>query len=203
MSIRAVIFDFGGVLVRTEDPSGRRVWEQRLGLAPNGLANAVFNSDIAHAATRGLVPAAQIWEHVAQTFNLDEPTLEALQTAFWSGDRVDRALIDYIQQMRPAYKTAILSNAWSNGRRVIGIDYGLADTFDEMIISAEEGLAKPDVRIYQVAAARLGVAPHEAIFVDDFSENVAGAQAAGMHGVHFRSRAQAIAEIEALLQVER
>jgi putative hydrolase of the HAD superfamily len=200
MPIRAVIFDFGGVLVRTEDQAGRRAWEQRLGLPPNGLAHAVFDSEVARAATRGLVPAAQIWEHVAQSFHLDAATLEQLRTAFWSGDRVDTELVDYIRQLRPAYKTAILSNAWSNGRRVIGIDYGLAETFDELVISAEEGLAKPDVRTYQIAAARLGVAPQEAVFVDDFSANIAGAQAAGMHGVHFRSRAQAIAEIEALLQ---
>lgn len=200
MPIRAVIFDFGGVLVRTEDQTGRRAWEERLGLPPNGLADAVFNSEVARAATRGLVPVAQIWEHVAQTFHLDDAALAQLSTAFWSGDRVDTELVDDIRQLRPAYKTAILSNAWSNGRRVIGIDYGLAETFDEIVISAEEGLAKPDVRIYQVAAARLGVEPGEAVFVDDFRENIAGAQAAGMHGVHFRTRAQAIAEIEALLR---
>lgn len=200
MPIRAVLFDFGGVLVRTEDPSGRRAWEQRLGLPPDGLANAVFNSDVARAATRGLMPTSEIWAHVAQTFQLNAEALEQLRTAFWSGDRVDVALVDYIRQLRPAYKTAILSNAWSNGRRVIGVDYGLAGAFDEIIISAEEGMAKPDVRIYHTAAMRLKVEPGEAVFVDDFSENVSGAAAAGMHGVHFRDRAQAIAEIEALLQ---
>ncbi len=200
MPIHTVIFDFGGVLVRTADQAPRRAWEQRLGLAPGDLAGVVFDSEVAQAATRGQAPAGQVWEYVAQTFQLDAAMLEQLRTDFWAGDRLDSALVDYIRQLRPACKTAILSNAWSNGRRVIGADYGLADTFDEIIVSAEEGLAKPDVRIYQVAAARLGVQPQGAIFVDDFRANIIGAQAAGMHGIHFRDRAQTIAEIDARLR---
>ena len=44
---------------------------------------------------------------------------------------------------------------------------------------------KPDARIYRIALARLSVEPNEAIFVDDFSENVVAAWALGMTGVHF------------------
>ena len=41
--VHAVIFDIGGVLVRTEDWSGRRKWEERLGLPERGLSTIVFD----------------------------------------------------------------------------------------------------------------------------------------------------------------
>jgi HAD superfamily hydrolase (TIGR01509 family) len=57
---------------------------------------------------------------------------------------------------------------------------------DDILISAEVGLAKPDPRIYRLAAERLGVRPDEAVFVDDFAANVEGARAVGMRAIHFR-----------------
>ena len=78
--------------------------------------------------------------------------------------------------------------------------YGLDRLVDLMIFSDEEAMAKPDARIYHLAAARLGVQPDEAIFVDDVPRNVEAARAVGMLAVHFRDTAQAIAEIEQYLE---
>ena len=53
--IRAVLFDVGGVLVRTFDHSGRQQWEARLGLPPGGAEALVLNSE--PAPPRTLRPA--------------------------------------------------------------------------------------------------------------------------------------------------
>ena len=63
--------------------------------------------------------------------------------------------------------------------------------FDVTIFSAEVGLVKPDARIYRLTLEKLGVEPEEAVFVDDFIENVEGAQAVGMKAIHFKSSQQA------------
>ena len=63
----------------------------------------------------------------------------------------------------------------------------------------KEGVLKPDPRIYQRVLARVGVAPEQAVFIDDFPRNIAGAEAAGLHGIHFRDPDQARAELLALL----
>ena len=42
-----------------------------------------------------------------------------------------------------------------------------ADRLDILVVSAEEGVAKPDPRIYAIAADRLGVRPEGCVFVDD------------------------------------
>jgi putative hydrolase of the HAD superfamily len=64
-------------------------------------------------------------------------------------------------------------------------------------------MAKPDARLYHLAAARLSVRPEEAIFVDDEPRNVEAARAVGMPAVHFRDSAQAITEIEEYLDDRR
>lgn len=199
MSIQAVIFDMGGVLLRSENESGRRKWEQRLGLAEGELADIVFNSPVSQRATVGQASDEDVWAHVAERFGLDGETLRQLRRDFWSGDRADAELANFLRDLRPRYRTAILSNAWPGARRALAERWGLADAVDEMIISAEEGVAKPDAAIYRLAVRRLGVGLHEAVFVDDMAVNVEAARALGMHGVQFWSREQAIADVQRIL----
>jgi epoxide hydrolase-like predicted phosphatase len=68
--------------------------------------------------------------------------------------------------------------------------------FDETVFSAEVGMAKPDARIYQLILNRLGVEPQEAVFVDDFIENVEGARHLGLHAIHFKNSPQALAALQ-------
>ena len=82
-------------------------------------------------------------------------------------EQADRQLLDYIKSLRLKYKTAILSNAnYGVLERKIG-EQCLKDCFDQIIVSAEVGLVKPDPRIYEMAAERLGVSLNECVFVDD------------------------------------
>jgi epoxide hydrolase-like predicted phosphatase len=199
MPIRAVIFDFGGVLVRTEDPSGRRKWEKYLGLPEGELSRVVFESEVADRSMIGKATEADVWKHVGAIFGLNDDQLRDLRHDFWLGDRMDARLISFLRDLRPRYRTAILSNAWPGAREVFTQTLGLGDVVDEMIISAEEGVAKPDARIYQIAVRRLGVQTEETVFVDDLVENVKGARAVGMWGIQFTSTEQAIAEVQEYL----
>jgi putative hydrolase of the HAD superfamily len=112
---------------------------------------------------------------------------------------VDYELVDYIRALRPKYRTALLSNAWDNLRSVLTDTWKIADAFNCLTISAEEGIMKPDAQIYQIALDRAGVAPDEAVFVDDFAHNIQGARAVGMHGIHFLNPDQALNDLKGLL----
>ena len=76
MTFQAVIFDFGGVLVRTLDQGGRWRWDERLGLPLGSVERTVFNSMLARQATTGAAPVSAIWEDVAQTLGLDADQLQ-------------------------------------------------------------------------------------------------------------------------------
>ena len=198
-AIQAVIFDIGGVLVRTEDWSGRRKWEQRLGLPEWGLSELVFDGELALRASVGQGLDEAIWEHVAQECHLSPDTLTQLRADFWSGDRPNLDLLAYLRSLRPHYKTGILSNAWAEMRNMNVQRFGLADVVDEVVYSFECGILKPDPASYRFILARLSIAPGQAIFVDDAERNIRGAQALGLHTVQFRDTQQAIAELHALL----
>jgi hypothetical protein len=125
--------------------------------------------------------------------------LPILQAAFWGGD-VPTKTWCRSAFATPRCKTALLSNAWSHLRDWLENLWHIADAFDEIIISSEIGVAKPDERAFRFALERLGVAPQEAVFVDDFSENVDAARRVGMQVILFKPHVQVEAELDRLLE---
>ena len=199
MRIRAIIFDLGGVLVRTDDRTPRERLAARLGMTYDELSALVYDSETALRATLGEETSQGHWEAVRAALSLSKEDIQRLPGEFWAGDRLDQELVEYLRGLRPRYKTALLSNAWDDLRLALEQKWSLLNAFDEVIISAEVGLAKPDPRIFQLALERLGVSAEEAVFVDDFLHNVEGARAVGMKAIHFKNAGQARADLEALL----
>ena len=197
--IQAVFWDLGGVIIRTEDRTRRAVWEARLGLPPRELDQIVFAGEMGRKAAVGQAGAEDVWTWVAQRLGLDREQRESLRQDFWRGEDLDLELVKFIRRLRPTYRTGMISNAWPEIREQIEHEWRIADAFDKLIISAEVGLAKPDPRIYQLALEGLGVQASQAIFVDDFIENLEAASALGMHPVHFKNRTQAQQQVESLL----
>jgi epoxide hydrolase-like predicted phosphatase len=199
MAIKAVIFDFGGVLMRTEDQTPRRELSNRLDLKMERLYGLIFDSQSASKATLGEISVDQHWENVRLGLGLTLEEFPEVRRLFWAGDRLDADLVGKIRSLRPRYKTALLSNAWSDLRRYLEDEWKIADAFDELIISAEAGMAKPEPEIFRLALSRLCVQPDQVVFVDDFPANIEAAQALGLNTVHFRSADQAAAELDLLL----
>ena len=198
-TIRAVIFDIGGVLIRTGDYAARRKWEIQFGLPKGKLSHLVFGSPVAARAMLGEITEADVWQHVAGTLKVSDEQMSQLVADFWSCEGLNAELVQFARTLRPHYQTTILSNAFSTARQAVIDNFQLDATFDPMIISAEVGLAKPDARIFHLAAQRMGVLPDEAIFIDDVLENIESARAVGMRGVQFKDTTQAIMEVRKYL----
>jgi epoxide hydrolase-like predicted phosphatase len=184
--ITSVIFDVGGVLVRTEDEAPRRRLEQRLGLAPGAAETMVFNSEMGIAAQLGKITTDQLWHWVGEQLKLDETGILEFKQEFFVGDRVNTALLEFIRTLRSRHQTAIISNASDNLLHVLQNDYPIADAFDLIVGSAYERVMKPDAVIFERTLTRLGKKPEDTVFVDDFAHNIAGARAVGMHAVHYQ-----------------
>ena len=202
MTLRAVFFDFGGVLVRTEFQAPRQHLAERLGMEYEDLVRVVFESETARQATVGAIDEEVHWAATLKALKLPADGRQALTNEFFGGDVIDRELIAYLRGLRLQYKVGLISNAWSGLRGYITTQ-GFADAFDAMVISAEVGLKKPDAPIYHLALEKLGVAPAEAVFLDDFIENVEGARAVGMQAIHFQQPEKALAELKLILQDHR
>ncbi len=197
MTIRAVIFDVGGVLSRRDDSAPVGAWSARLGMNAGQLATAIFENEVARRATVGRATVEEVWQFVGQQLGLPDADLHAFIADFWGLSVWDTALLDFIRTLKPAVKTGVLSDAWPDAR--IANTPVMDDLFDVIVYSAEEGIQKPDPEIYRRTLARLDVAPTDAIYIDDRTGNVEAARRLGMHGLLFTDSEAVIAAITALL----
>jgi epoxide hydrolase-like predicted phosphatase len=199
MTIEAVIFDLGGVLLRTADFSPRNQLAACLNMSRYELENFIFGGESGERAQRGEITVQEHWENLQRQINYSSQDFKALLDKFFAQDALDQELMGYVRWLHKTYKTGLLSNAWDDLRQVIAEKWHFEDAFDAIIISAEVKLAKPDPRIFQLALDRLEVEADQVIFVDDFERNVEGANALGMHGIQFQTPQQMRFELDRLL----
>jgi epoxide hydrolase-like predicted phosphatase len=202
MSIRAVFIDFGGVIVRTEEKGPRMRQAERLGMTSRDLEKIIFESESSQRASTGEIPEEAHWQAVADALGVNRQESDKITAEFFSGDRTDATLLEFLRSLRPERKVGLISNAWS-GLRAFITSQRFEDVFDEMIISAEIGLMKPDPRIYRLALEKLGVQPEESVFLDDVLVNVEAARSLGMTGIHFTQPDKALDELKQLLNKHR
>lgn len=201
MTIRAVVFDIGGVLEITPDLGVTQLWETRLEL-PAGALNEHMQ-DVWANGRIGTITEGDVYQAITDRLGLDESGRVAFMNDIWRQylGTANAELIEYARQLRPRYQTGILSNSFVGARQREQAAYGFEDLVDEIIYSHEAGMSKPDPRIYTLLCSRLGAQPGEIVFVDDTDYCVIGAREAGIHVVHYQDNAQAIHEIEKLLRL--
>jgi putative hydrolase of the HAD superfamily len=188
-SIRALIFDYGGVLMRTVDPTARRRLERQFDLDRGQAEQLVFRSPRWDDVQHGHTDSNAFWADVGERLGLDTAGVEAFRRGFWAGDRPDQEMVEHIRHLRSqGYRTALLSNAPADLPEYLE-QLGIVDAFDVIVISGVEGVAKPDPEIYRRALGRLDVAPHQAVFIDDMRVNVEAARRAGLRAWRFRGLA--------------
>jgi epoxide hydrolase-like predicted phosphatase len=198
MSIRAVFFDLGGVIVRTEYQTPRQQLAERLGMEYDDLNRIVFDSETGLQAAVGEITSSQHWEAVMKRLKRPVEEMTTIRDEFFAGDIIDRQLLNYIRSLRGKYKTGLISNAWNDLRESL-VREKIDDAFDQIIISAEVGVAKPDPKIFQIALKQADVRPNEAIFVDDFYVNIEGCEKVGMKGIHFKDAQSTLQQLKVIL----
>ncbi|HEX2905566.1 MAG TPA: HAD family phosphatase [Phototrophicaceae bacterium] len=196
---RAVIFDYGGVLMKTVDYTPRHTWDERLHLERGSVERAVHGSQSWLNVMTGHITLADYWADVAHQLSLDEANTCQLAQDFYSGDQLDLDLIAYIRQLRErGHMIALLSNASPALRGELD-QLGITSLFEPLVVSCEIGVLKPEARAYQAVLERIRRPSHEAIFIDDMPANIAGANAVGLHGLQYTAGMDLPAALEPLL----
>jgi epoxide hydrolase-like predicted phosphatase len=198
--IKAYVFDFGGVVVRTEDYAPRHAWDERLGLPIGSVERAVHHSDLWVQVQLGRITQRAYWNGVAELLYMRKEDIEQLRKDYFSCDRLNYRLIDVIRELRAAgYPIALLSNDSVQLESRLN-ELGIADLFDHVLISALIGVMKPDVTAYRVALQALKTAPQQTFFIDDSLVNVRAAQSLGMHAMLYRPDTDLRAELTRYLE---
>jgi putative hydrolase of the HAD superfamily len=198
MTIRAVVFDIGGVFEITPDLGWAPAWESRLGLAAGELGMRMGGAW--RDGGIGAISEADVHRAARERLGLDEGQLAEFMADLWRDylGTANTELIEYARRLRPRYRTGILSNSFVGAREREQAAYGFEDLVDEIVYSHECGLSKPGPRAYALVCARLAVEPAETVFVDDTEICVEGARRAGLHAVLYSGNAQVISDIGAL-----
>lgn len=183
---RAVLFDFGGVIWNMRWDVCRAL-EAEHGLAPNSVFTTLYRTEAWAAVERGRGDReAWLAEAHAALERLAGRALPPLHAAWRAAQEPIRETVALIRALRPAYRLGVLSNADATLRARLTDVVKIADAFDDIVCSAEVGVAKPEPEIYTLACARIGLAPAACVFVDDNEPNVSAAGALGLTAVHYR-----------------
>ena len=199
MQIRAVFFDFGGVIQRTEYQSPRQQLAQRFAMEYDDIDRLVFAGPSAAQAALGQISEKEHWQAVARRLKITGDEIAKVESEFFAGDVVDVSILNYLRSLRPHYRTGLISNAWSGMREYL-VRTKIDDVFDHLTISAEVGLAKPDEKIYLLALEQAEVKAGEAVFVDDVRANIEACEKIGMQGILFKDPHDSMAQLKKLLK---
>lgn len=189
--IKAVIFDLGGVILRTDDPEPRRLLAERMGYTYAELDAIVFNNPVSQIAERGQATPEQVWSEIGHILKIPDSDVARFRREFFAGDIVDQSLVQLIKQIHSRFRTALLSNTWRKDLdHFIRQDLDIPNIFDLVISSAQVGIAKPDAQIFQLTLQSLAVQPGEAVFVDDNLANIEAAARLGIRAIRFLNSEQ-------------
>lgn len=183
---KALIFDFGNVIITTTDPTPRHRWDSLLGLAIGTVESHVHNQESWVKAQSGEISIDEYWADVQTHLNLSAEQTQQLSQDFYAGDTLDHQLLDAIRAWREqGVIIGLLSNDSVELRPKLQ-SLGIEDLFKPLIISGEIGVMKPNPDAYRAVCDQLPeIAVHNMIFIDDRADNISGAEAVGMIGVQY------------------
>ncbi len=192
-------FDLGNVLAHFSHERECRQLAAILGVTADQVREAVFESDLQARYETGLISTGDFCKELNHTFQKSSPEellVDAMSDIFWLNDDIF-PLVEAVR--RSGLRTGILSNTcvahWDFLAR--GMLAGHIDAFDEVVLSFEQQVMKPNRLIYERAAEQAKTSPAEILFVDDREDNVAGARTAGFKARLFSTVVQLRAELVA------
>jgi putative hydrolase of the HAD superfamily len=207
MGIDKIIFDFGGVLYKTPDMKKLLRWQKLLGIADDPEVTQLITdpsrSDLFWDVMLGKLTEDEMWSLLGTRWHIPPRIGKRFLKNVMSKRRLNKPLAKFLQTLRSSYKTAILSNAGDKTRGTMEKAFGLHALVDEIIISAEEGVAKPDHELYEIALRRLDSKPENCVLVDDLIENVNAAVAMGMNAILHVENDTTIASLNAMIRAEK
>lgn len=188
--IKGIIFDCFGVLVTYGFNT------TFIGLGGDIDTDKQFLQDTFASYNSGQISDNEFLSVLGNHLGVDA---ETVSTSLAKDEHLDQMLLSYIKELKNSYKIGLLSNIGRGGfeRYFAGLDSH--EYFDDLVLSGEEGLVKPDPRIYELAAKRLSLEVGECVFVDDSERNCIAAENVGMKSIIYTGFAKFKTDLDQIL----
>ncbi len=173
---KLLLFDCFGVVMREVAP----YWFRRYYTAEEADR---IKEEMMHDGDVGAVPDDELYRRLGKTVGMPGDVIRRE----WEDLVIpDQKTVALIRELKSRYRVVLLSNAMSEYLRYALKKCGIADLFDDVIVSAEVKLVKPDPAIFKLALERAGADAKNALMIDDVQKNLDGARAVGIDGYLFR-----------------
>ena len=198
MALEAVIFDYGMVLSTAQEPAPLAALK-----TITRLDDAAFETHYwrhRHAYDMGTLNGTTFWQAISRDAQLDLGPAEIDRliendVLMWS--TLNETMVRWVAAVQDAgFRTAILSNMGEELLQYMRQEFGWLGRFDHHTWSCELGIAKPDPAIYRYTCEKLGVAPENALFLDDKPENIQAAEQSGLQAIQFTTPEALEAELD-------
>ena len=202
-SIRAVLFDFGGVI--SASPFEAFAHYEQANNLPADLIRTLNATNPDTNAWAHLERNDVSFEDFCGLFETEAlakgHTVDARQVMALLDGEIRPAMVQAVKRCHQHLKTALLTNNF-----VAPIDAWEANPvlahFDLVLESSKAGVRKPDPRFYAMACEQLDIAPAQAVFLDDLGINLKPARAMGMTTIKVIDPDQAIAELQEIVGID-
>ena len=194
--IESVIFDWGGVLIDDPRPGLLRYCADAFGV-PLEHYTPVHDSFL-DGFGKGLISEEEFWQRISRKLGKAAPKAPSLWYEAFSSICVPRLeVFSLASSLRSkGCKTALLSNTELPAVKFFHeMNY---DMFNVLVFSCEQGVAKPERRIYEIALEKLGSKAPQSVFIDDRQDYIEGAEEAGLHTILYKSVDQMRRELAGL-----
>ncbi|MGD0328189.1 MAG: HAD-IA family hydrolase [Minisyncoccia bacterium] len=195
--IKAIVFDFGGVIELYENEGALKSTAKLLGVPHDEFKNVYFQHN--HLANVMNLDWYEMFRKVLSVFNVStekENEIISMVRAHHSEGKINTGLIALFPKLRQlGLKIGILSNATSELREKLNLN-GIAELVDVIVISGEIGFQKPHKEAFQVLFEKLDLQPEEVIFIDDSSRSLEKASEIGYVSVLFKNNEQLVADLK-------
>jgi putative hydrolase of the HAD superfamily len=194
--IRAVLFDFGGVLVEEGFREGLYDLAREQGLDPQALHQAAYDAIYESGYVLGRGTEDEFWRLLCSKTGLCgdiEPLRQAIAARFGVRPR----MLAVVRALRHrGYVTGILSDQ-TDWLDQLDAELHFFHDFDKVYNSYHLGKGKQDPSLFDDVVVDLGLAPNQVLFVDDDPGNVERARSRGLQALLFQDEAQCIGDLEA------
>jgi epoxide hydrolase-like predicted phosphatase len=182
--IKAVIFDWGGVLIDNPVPGIIAYCAKTLGTSDAEFRKALQKFEAPFV--KGDISEDVFWERICPELNVQKPTVRSLWgEAFRKLYSPRKEVFSLVSSLRKnGYRTGFLSNCEASAMEYF-YEQGY-DMFDTLVFSCAEGTMKPEKRIYELILERIALQPKDVVFIDDRGEYINGAKEVGINTILFR-----------------
>jgi 2-haloacid dehalogenase len=193
----AIIFDLGGVLI---DWNPYYLYCDKLGMTPQDvdrfLKEVAFSewnkqNDRGRSFAESTVELSAAFPQYRELIHAyDDRYLESIGGAF-------QPVVELLRKLKKASLPLYVLSNWPTEKfALVRPQYEFFNWFDDMIISGEVGMIKPDHDIFELLLQRIGRSAEECVFIDDHAPNITAAGEMGFQTIFFESASQLDTELK-------